>query len=112
MNRSEKETDSLNLFHNFPIKYKSNEVFLNSANNGNKRRNLMRIKILYYEVYLPLHVLVHACTSQAIDHILHSSFFSLSTREIFAAFKALLQYNCFSTKNTSLRRAKKLEVSI
>ena len=35
---------------------KSNEVFLNSANNGNKRRNLMRIKILYCEVYLPLHI--------------------------------------------------------
>ena len=34
----------------------SNEVFLNSANYGNKRRNLMRIKILYYEVYLPLHI--------------------------------------------------------
>ena len=31
------------------------EVFLNPANNGNKRRNLMRNKILYYEVYLPLH---------------------------------------------------------
>ena len=35
---------------------KSNEVFLNSANNGNKRRNLMRIKILYSEVNLPLHI--------------------------------------------------------
>ena len=37
--------------------YKSNEVSLISANNGNKRRNLMRYKILYFEVYLPLHKL-------------------------------------------------------
>ena len=29
-------------------KYKSNEVFLNSVTNGNKRRNLMGNKILYY----------------------------------------------------------------
>ena len=41
----------------YNINKKSKEVFLNSANNGNKRRNLMRIKILYYEVYLPLHTL-------------------------------------------------------
>ena len=34
---------------------KSNEVFLISANNGNKRRDLMRYKILDIEVYLPLH---------------------------------------------------------
>ena len=34
---------------------KSNEVFLISAYYGNKRRNLMRDKILYIEVYLPLH---------------------------------------------------------
>ena len=27
--------------------YKSNEVFLISANNGNKRRNLMQYKILF-----------------------------------------------------------------
>ena len=40
------------------MKYKSNEVFLNSANNGNKRRNLMQIKILYYEVHLLLHKLL------------------------------------------------------
>ena len=29
--------------------------YINSANYGNKRRNLMQIKILYYEVNLPLH---------------------------------------------------------
>ena len=34
---------------------KSNEVVLISTNNGNKHRNLMRYKILYIEVYLPLH---------------------------------------------------------
>ena len=34
---------------------KSNEVFLISANNRNKCRNLMQNKILYIEVYLPLH---------------------------------------------------------
>ena len=38
----------------------------NQANNGNKRRNLMRIKILYYEVYLPLHIWV-------INSFIHSS---------------------------------------
>ena len=36
--------------------YKSNEAFLNSANYGNKRRNLMRNKILNTEVYLRLHI--------------------------------------------------------
>ena len=34
----------------------SNEVYLNLAVYGNKRRNLMQIKILYYEVNLPLHI--------------------------------------------------------
>ena len=36
--------------------FKSNEVFLISSTNGNKRRSLMWYKILYSEVILPLHV--------------------------------------------------------
>ena len=44
------------IFHEiFITLVKSNEVFLNLANYGNKRRNLMQTKILYCEVHLPLH---------------------------------------------------------
>ena len=39
----------------FFVNYFCLQKKLNSANNGNKRRNLMQIKILDYEVYLPLH---------------------------------------------------------
>ena len=60
------------------MKYNSNEVFLNSANYGNKRRNLMRNKILYYEVYLPLHTYQVYRKDDPLNKILspHSILFS------------------------------------
>ena len=41
----------------FFVNYFCLQKKLNSANNGNKRRNLMQIKILDHEVNLPLHKL-------------------------------------------------------
>ena len=48
MNRSEKETDSLNLFHNFPIKYTSKIPVLtfHLGNSTEQRSSLMQNNIL------------------------------------------------------------------
>ena len=53
--------------------------FLNLANNGNKRRNLMRIKILYCEVYLPLHLLVSSIVHNGENSMLTTLFTSKNT---------------------------------